>query len=81
MNLPFELINHILTFRPTHPTAKLIKKIYNDYLDIGDDYADTILYYQLGRHATEEEIEQYRKQHPELIKDYYMHFYEFVLEQ
>ena len=31
MNLPFELINHILSFRPTHPTAHLIKSEVQRY--------------------------------------------------
>lgn len=31
MNLSNESINHILSFRPTHPVAKLIKDKYEEY--------------------------------------------------
>jgi hypothetical protein len=29
MQLPTEIINHILSFRPTHPTAKMIESLYD----------------------------------------------------
>jgi hypothetical protein len=31
INLPMELINKILTYRPTHPTADIIKVIFNNF--------------------------------------------------
>ena len=31
--LPSELFNHILSFRPTHPTAQLIRATHQEYLD------------------------------------------------
>jgi hypothetical protein len=31
--LPSELLNHILSFRPTHPTALLIRATHQEYLD------------------------------------------------
>ena len=29
MQLPIELVGHILSFRPTHPTAKMIERLYD----------------------------------------------------
>jgi hypothetical protein len=40
MNLPMELINKILCFRPTHPIAKLIKLKIETYLS-DHDYSKT----------------------------------------
>ena len=41
-NLPIELMNHILSFRPTHPTAKIIEpmiKINNQFHLDHDNYS------------------------------------------
>ncbi len=36
--LPIELINHILSYRETHPDAKLIKNYINGYKKIVEDF-------------------------------------------
>jgi len=33
MNLPVELINHILSYRPCHPVAQLIKTKIEEYYE------------------------------------------------
>lgn len=33
MKLPIEIVDHILSFRPTHPTAHLIRATHQEYLD------------------------------------------------
>ena len=31
--LPLELVHHIMSFRPTHPIAQLIRATHQEYLD------------------------------------------------
>ena len=33
MNLPIELINHILTYRPVHPLSRIIQEKCKEYLE------------------------------------------------
>ena len=48
MNLPIELINRILTYRPCHPIAVLmkqqIKKYYEEDLDYYEQFSKRMVY-------------------------------------
>jgi len=51
MQLPTEIINHILSFRPKHPTAKMIE-------DLLDPYAETAYENWGGNFPTDDEEEE-----------------------
>ncbi len=44
-NLPMELVNHILSFRPTHPTAQIMKPYINKVIENTDKFGDLFLIY------------------------------------
>ena len=75
MNMPLELINHILSFRPIHPTAKLIKQVYDKYMEHECWQVEIIF----GTDTTYEEYKQFKEDHPDRFFEYYHDFYYFVL--
>jgi hypothetical protein len=86
-NLPFELINHILTFRPIHPIAKLLKEEIEEfkediYRTKDDTFSNYVIknnrYYYSLRDRYKNKLWDLRKILPlGLLSEHYMYnFYE-----
>jgi hypothetical protein len=62
--LPFEIIDKILSYRETHPVAKLIKNRYDDYEFIMNEFFTHSLFaYKYYDNGNREYLLEYRRLH------------------
>jgi hypothetical protein len=57
--LPYELINHILSYRPCHPIAKIVKGTYHPVAKLIQKYITMYNYTELKNRIDAEQYEKY----------------------
>ena len=73
MTLPIDIINHILSFRPTHPVACLIKDCIYDFKH-ADPTKELVLHLFYLHHLIHHKLSIYHKQNRALYSKYQEHF-------
>ncbi len=85
--LPFEIIDKILSYRETHPAAKLIKNLSNDYEKAKNDFFNFVRtnpIYNLEQMAESEKLRNCMFKvtpKPRFLNNRYLYEYDWILTQ